>query len=72
VFEHRAVPDQVQPKARWRALAPDPWVGQPDLGHQIAMREHGKHARVDAVGLARRRRQALDLGRVSDYRLPCN
>jgi hypothetical protein len=51
--------DQVHPEASLLALAPDPRVGQPDLGHQIAMREHREHARIDLVGLASQRRQAL-------------
>ena len=37
---------------------------------QIAARQLGQHPRVDAVGLARQRRQALDLLRVGDLDLP--
>jgi hypothetical protein len=70
VLEHRAVLDQVHPRARLLALAPDPWVGQPDLGHQVAVREHGKDARVDLVGLARQRRETFDLGRVGAQHVP--
>jgi hypothetical protein len=70
VLEHRAMLDQVQPEARQLALAPDRRVGQPDLGHQITLREHGQHPSIDLVGLARQRRQALDLGRIGDQHLP--
>jgi hypothetical protein len=70
VLEHRAMLDQVQPEASQLALAPDRRVGQPDLGHQVVLGEHGQHASVDLVGLARQRRQALDLGRVGDQHLP--
>ena len=70
VFEHRAVLDQVQPEARRLALAADAPVGQPDRRHQVTMREHRQHPRVDLVGLARQRRQTLDLLRVGDQHLP--
>ena len=70
VLEHRAVLDQMHPKARLFSLAPDPRIGQPDLRDQVALRQHGQHARVDPVGLARQRRQALDLGRVGDQHIP--
>src|SRR3954467_2833811 len=46
------------------------WVGQPDRRHQIALGEHGQDPRVDLVGLARQRRQTLDLVRVGDQHLP--
>jgi hypothetical protein len=72
VLEHRAVLDEVHPKARQLALTTHPWVGQPDLRHQIAMREQREHARVDPVGLARQRRQALDLRRVGDQDVPAH
>jgi hypothetical protein len=62
--------DQVQPEARLLALAPHSRIGQPDRRHQIAMREHREDLRVDRVGLARQRRQALDLLRVGDRHLP--
>jgi hypothetical protein len=70
MLEHRSVLDQVHPKASLLALAAHPRVGQPDLGHQVAMREHCEHARVDLVGLARQRRQPLDLRRVGDQHIP--
>jgi hypothetical protein len=70
MLEHRAVLDQVHPKARQLALAAHGRVGQPDLGHEVAVREDGQHARVDLVGLARQRREALDLGRVGDQHVP--
>src|SRR3954453_716440 len=34
MLEHRAVLDQMHPKARQLTLAPDPRIGQPDLRHQ--------------------------------------
>jgi hypothetical protein len=61
VLQRRAVPDQVQPEARQLALAADARVGQPDLGDQVARRQRGQYARVDLVGLARQRGQALTL-----------
>jgi hypothetical protein len=70
VLEHRAVLDQMHPKARLLTLAPDPRVGQPDLRHQVTLRQHGQHPRVDLVGLAGQRRQALDLGRAGDQHVP--
>jgi hypothetical protein len=60
----------MQPKARLLALGTNARIGQPDRRHQIAMREHRQHARVDLVGLARQRRQPLDLLRVGDQHLP--
>ncbi|MDP9345955.1 MAG: hypothetical protein M3P44_09570 [Actinomycetota bacterium] len=62
--------DQVHAKARLLALGANPGVGQPDRRHQVAKRQHGEHASVDAVGLARQRRQALDLLGVGDQHLP--
>ena len=62
--------DQMQPEARLLTLGAHPRIGQPDRRHQVAMREHGQDLRVDAVGLARQRRQPLDLLRVGDQHLP--
>jgi hypothetical protein len=70
VLERGAMTHQVQPEARELALAADRRVGQPDRRHQVALREHRQHVRVDLVGLARQRRQALDLLRVRDKHLP--
>jgi hypothetical protein len=70
VLQRGAVADQVEPEPGQLALAPDARVGQPDRGHQIAPRQPGQHPRVDAVGLASQRRQALDLLRVSDEHFP--
>jgi hypothetical protein len=70
VLQRGAMPDQVQPKARQLALAPDRRVGQPDRRHQVTPGQLGQHPGVDAVGLARQRRQALDLLRVGDQHLP--
>jgi hypothetical protein len=60
----------MQPEAGLLALAPDRRVGQPDRRHQAALREHGQDTRVDPVGLARQRRQALDPLRVGDQHIP--
>ena len=43
---------------------------QPDRRHQIPERQLRQHPRVDLVGLARQRRQPLDLLRVGDQHLP--
>jgi hypothetical protein len=61
VLEHRAMLDQMQPEAGLLALGAHPRVGQPDRRHQITMREHRQDLPVDPIGLARQRRQALDL-----------
>ena len=70
VLEHRLVLDQVKAKPRLLALAADTRIGQPDRRHQVALGEHRQDARVDLVGLARQRRQPLDLLRVGDQNLP--
>ena len=62
--------DQMQPEARALALTALPKRRQPDRGHQVAARELGQHPRVDAVGLARQRRQPLDLLRIGDLNVP--
>jgi hypothetical protein len=64
------MPDQVEPVAGQFAFAADRRVGQPDRRHEVAPRQLRQHARVDLVGLARQRRQALDLLRVRDQHLP--
>jgi hypothetical protein len=70
VLQRRAVPDQVQPEPRQLTLAADRRIRKPDRRHQIAPRQLGQNARVDLVGLARQRRQPLDLRRVGDQHLP--
>jgi len=57
-------------KRRELALTPDHRVRQPDLRHQVALGQQREDAGVDLVGLARQRRQALDLRRVSDQHIP--
>ena len=70
VLERRAVLDQVEAKAGELALLADPRIGQPDRRHQVALGEHRQHHRVDPVGLAGQRRQALDLLGVGDLDRP--
>jgi hypothetical protein len=60
VLERRLVLDQVHPKAGQLALLAHPRIGQPDRRHQIALREHRQDQRVDRVGLAGQRCEALD------------
>ena len=62
--------DQVQPPAGALSLGAELGRWQPDRRHQIAERELRQHPRVDLVGLARQRRQALDPLRVGDQHLP--
>ena len=45
-------------------------IGQPDRRHQVAVTEHRKNLRVDLVGLARQRRETLDLLGVGDLDRP--
>jgi hypothetical protein len=44
--------------------------GQPDRRHQLAVAQDRQHLRVDLVGLAGQRRQALHLLRVGDLDVP--
>src|SRR6266545_6619369 len=60
----------MQPKARALTLTSLPKGRQPDRRDQITPGELGQHPRVDAVGLARQRRQPLDPLRVGDLHLP--
>jgi hypothetical protein len=69
-LECRLVLHQVEAKAGELALLSDPGVGEPDRRHQVAVREHRQDLRVDLVGLAGQRRQALDLLGVGDLDLP--
>jgi hypothetical protein len=59
VLQRGPVPDQVQPEAGPLPLRTHPGRGQPDCGHQLAAAQLRQHPRVDPVGLARQRRQAL-------------
>jgi hypothetical protein len=52
------------------ALGADERVWEPDRRHEIAPGEFGQHPGIDAVGLARQRRQALHLLCISDLDLP--
>ena len=60
----------MQAKPSLLTLAANTRIGQPDRGYQITLRKHRQHPRVDLVGLARQRRQPLDLLRISDQNLP--
>ena len=53
-------------EARQLALGANTRIGQPDLGHEAALRQHREDACVDAVGLAGERRESLCLLRVGD------
>lgn len=57
VLEHRAVLDQVEAEAGSLALTAHTRIGQPHLRHEVAPGELCQDLRVDAVGLARQRRQ---------------
>jgi hypothetical protein len=70
LLQARAVTDEMQPPARTLALAAHLRVGQPDCRHEIAARQLSQHPGVDAIGLARERRQPLHLLRVRDLDLP--
>jgi hypothetical protein len=70
VLQDRAVLDQMQPPPRDLALGSQLRGRQPDRRHQITERQLGQHPAVDLVGLARQRREPLDLLRVGDQHLP--
>jgi hypothetical protein len=70
VLQRAALADQEQPKAGPLTLGAQLEGRQPDRRHEIDARQLGQHPRVDAVGLARQRPQALDLLRVGDLDLP--
>jgi hypothetical protein len=70
VLEHRAVLDQVKAKAGELALLSDPGIGKPDRRHQVALGERRQDQRVDLVGLAGERGEALELLGVGDLDLP--
>jgi hypothetical protein len=69
VLEAGAVVHQVKPPARPLALGSHPRVRQPDRRHQITPRELGQDPGVDAVGLAGKGCEALDLLGVGDLDL---
>jgi hypothetical protein len=62
--------DRVEAKAGELALLADVGIGQPDRRHQITVAEHREDHRVDLVGLAGQRREALDLLRAGDLDHP--
>jgi hypothetical protein len=64
------VADEVQSPPRPLPLGAHSRVGQPDRRHELAAREFGQHPGVDAIGLARQRRQPLHLLRVGNLNLP--
>jgi hypothetical protein len=70
VLERRLVLDQMEAKAGQLTFFPDPGVGEPDRRHQVALAQDRQHHRVDLVGLAGQRRQALHLVRVCDLDIP--
>jgi hypothetical protein len=58
---------------RQRARSRSPahtWRRQPDRRHEVPAGEIGRHPRVDPIGLAGQRREALDLDRVGDRDRP--
>jgi hypothetical protein len=69
-LERGLVLDQVEAKAGELALLANPGVGEPDRRHQVAVGKRGQDPRVDLVGLAGERRQALDLLGVGDLDVP--
>lgn len=70
LLQHRAVLHQVEAKAGELALLPNRRVRQPDRRRQVALGEHREDPRVDLVGLAGKRRQALHLLGVRDLDRP--
>ncbi len=60
----------MQPKPRLLALGAHPRIRQQDRRHEVAVRQDGEDFGVDAIGLARQRREPLDLLRVGDEHLP--
>jgi hypothetical protein len=69
-LERRLVLDQVQPEAGQLALLSHARVGQPDRRHQVALAQRRQDQRVDRVGLAGQRGEALDLLGVGDLDRP--
>jgi hypothetical protein len=70
MLQRAALGDQEQPPARALTLGAQLKRRQPDRRDQIEARQLGQHPRVDAVGLARQRPQALDLLGIGDLDLP--
>src|SRR5581483_5931876 len=62
--------DEVGAPAQPLAQLPLTERWDPHIRHQVAPDELGEHARVDAVGLARQRRERLYLARLGDLDLP--
>src|SRR5919202_4126863 len=64
----------VHPEAGEFALTAHPRVREPDRRHQVAPRERREDQRVGLVGLAGKRREALDLLGIGDLdvRAPCS
>ena len=60
----------MHPEPGQLALLANPRIGQPDRRHQVALAQHRQHHRVDLVGLAGQRREALDLLGVGDLDVP--
>ena len=70
VLETRALADQMQKEARAFALGAHFGVGQPDRRNEVPARELRQDAGVDAVGLARQRRQPLRFEDIRNRHLP--
>ena len=70
VLQRRAVLDEMQAPPGDLPLAAQLQRGQPDHRHQVPERQLGQNAGVDLVGLARQRREPLDLLGVGDQHLP--
>jgi hypothetical protein len=64
------VVDQVESEAGPLALRPDRWIGQPDLGHEVAAGQLGQYVGVDLVGLGGQGCDAFGLDRVGDRDIP--
>ncbi len=62
--------DRVEAKAGELSLLADVGIGKPDRRHQGALGERRQDQRVDLVGLAGERGEALDLLGVGDLDLP--
>jgi hypothetical protein len=70
LLQARAVSDEMEPPPLPLALGAYLRVGQPDRRHQVAAGELSQHPGVNAVGLARERREPLYLLRVGDLDPP--
>jgi hypothetical protein len=72
LLEAGAVADEMQPPTCTLALGAHERIRQPDRRHQITACELGQHPSVDAIGLARQRRQPLHLLCVRDLDPPAS